>query len=259
MTDAHLPTAPQTVRASELLEGDDEGFVINAYLALQRQWPDPGGFGHYHWLLSQRPQARLEVLREIARSASAQRTGARFEDDFPPEQTEAPRASDPVQARLRYLSACERLRVPQLAQQSQELQALLSGVSLEGIGEAVRTVIETSMAQLAQLESRLNSLQAELADLRARLDGPVAGPTAAPTEGSPGWMQRELLRLAQRVQALEQGRVGDLPGRTPEEFKRQLADYVSAMVTVQADLAAQQQVSLALAARTAAGPGAEAP
>jgi len=259
VTDAHLPTAPQTVRASELLEGDDEGFVINAYLALQRQWPDPGGFGHYHWLLSQRPQARLEVLREIARSASAQRTGVRFEDDFPPEQTEAPRASDPVQARLRYLSACERLRMPQLAQQSQELQALLSGVSLEGIGEAVRTVIETSMAQLAQLESRLNSLQAELADLRARLDGPVAGPTVAPAEGSPAWMQRELLRLAQRVQALEQGRVGDLPGRTPEEFKRQLADYVSAMVTVQADLAAQQQVSLALAARTAAGPGTEAP
>ena len=99
----------------------------------------------------------------------------------------------------------------------------------------------------------------ELADLRARLDGPLAGPTVAPAEGSPAWMQRELLRLAQRVQALEQGRVGDLPGRTPEEFKRQLADYVSAMVTVQADLAAQQQVSLALAARTAAGPGAEAP
>jgi hypothetical protein len=90
VTDAHLPTLPQTVRASELLEGDDEGFVINAYLALQRQWPDAGGFAHYHWLLSQRPQARLEVLREIARSASAQRTGVVFEDDFPPDQTVAP-------------------------------------------------------------------------------------------------------------------------------------------------------------------------
>lgn len=260
MTDAHLPTPPQTVRASELLEGDDEGFVINAYLALQRQWPDPGGFGHYHWLLSQRPQARLEVLREIARSASAQRTGVVFEDDFPAEQTEAPRASDPAQARLRYLSACERLRVPQLARQSLELQALLSGVSLEGIGEAVRTVIETSMAQLAQLESRLNSLQSELADLRARPDGPAAWPTDSPAEGSPAWMQRELLRLAQRVQALEQGRVGDLPGRTPEELKRELADYVGAMVTVQAELAAQQQVSLALAASRGDVPsGAEAP
>ena len=260
MTDAHLPTLPQTVRASELLEGDDEGFVINAYLALQRQWPDAGGFAHYHWLLSQRPQARLEVLREIARSASAQRTGVVFEDDFPPDQTVAPRATDPVQARLRYLNACERLRVPQLARQSLELQALLSGVSLEGIGEAVRTVIETSMAQLAQLESRLNRLQSELADLRARLDGPAALPTDLPAEGSSAWMQRELLRLAQRVQALEQGRVGDLPGRTPEELKRELADYVSAMVTVQADLAAQQQVSLALAAnRGDVPPGAEAP
>lgn len=260
MTDAHLPTLPQTVRASELLEGDDEGFVINAYLALQRQWPDAGGFAHYHWLLSQRPQARLEVLREIARSASAQRTGVVFEDDFPPDQTVAPRATDPVQARLRYLNACERLRVPQLARQSLELQALLSGVSLEGIGEAVRTVIETSMAQLAQLESRLNRLQSDLADLRARLDGPAALPTDLPAEGSSAWMQRELLRLAQRVQALEQGRVGDLPGRTPEELKRELADYVSAMVTVQADLAAQQQVSLALAAnRGDVPPGAEAP
>lgn len=260
MTDAHLPTLPQTVRASELLEGDDEGFVINAYLALQRQWPDAGGFAHYHWLLSQRPQARLEVLREIARSASAQRTGVVFEDDFPPDQTMAPRASDPVQARLRYLNTCERLRVPQLARQSLELQALLSGVSLEGVGEAVRTVIETSMAQLAQLESRLNRLQSELADLRARLDGPAALPTDLPAEGSSAWMQRELLRLAQRVQALEQGRVGDLPGRTPEELKRELADYVSAMVTVQADLAAQQQVSLALAAnRGDVPPGAEAP
>jgi hypothetical protein len=246
VTDAHLPTLPQTVRASELLEGDDEGFVINAYLALQRQWPDAGGFAHYHWLLSQRPQARLEVLREIARSASAQRTGVVFEDDFPPDQTVAPRATDPVQARLRYLNACERLRVPQLARQSLELQALLSGVSLEGIGEAVRTVIETSMAQLAQLESRLNRLQSDLADLRARLDGPAALPTDLPAEGSSAWMQ--------------QGRVGDLPGRTPEELKRELADYVSAMVTVQADLAAQQQVSLALAAnRGDVPPGAEAP
>lgn len=260
MNDAHLPTAPQTVRASELLEGDDEGFVINAYLALQCQWPDPGGFAHYHWQLSQHPQARLAVLREIARSASAQRTGVAFEDDFPAEQTEAPRASDPVQARLRYLSACERLRVPQLARQSQELQALLSGVSLEGIGEAVRTVIETSMAQLAQLESRLNSLQAELADLRARLTLPGMAQTPPPAEGSPAWMQRELLRLGQRVQALEQGQVGDLPGRTPEELKRELADYVSAMVTVQAELAAQQQVFLALAAiRGDVPPGAEAP
>ncbi|MCO5978960.1 hypothetical protein [Ideonella oryzae] len=260
MTDAHLPTAPQTVRASELLEGDDEGFVINAYLALQRQWPDVGGFAHYHWQLSQRPQARLELLREIARSASAQRSGVVFEDDFPAEQTEAPRLSDPVQSRLRYLTACERLRVPQLARQSLELQALLSGVSLEGIGEAVRTVIETSMAQLAQLESRLNSLQVELADLRARLTLPDMVQAPPPAEGSPAWMQRELLRLGQRVQALEQGRVGDLPGRTPEELKRELADYVSAMVTVQADLAAQQQVSLALAAvRGDVPPRAEAP
>jgi hypothetical protein len=85
-------------------------------------------------------------------------------------------------------------------------------------------------------------------------------PTDLPAEGSSAWMQRELLRLAQRVQALEQGRVGDLPGRTPEELKRELADYVSAMVTVQADLAAQQQVSLALAAnRGDVPPGAEAP
>ena len=251
MTDAHLPTTPRTIRASELLEGDDEGFVINAYLALQRQWPDPGGFAHYHWLLSQRPQARLEVLREIARSASAQRTGVTFEDDFPAELTEAPCATDPVLARLRYLSACERLRVPQLALQSQELQALLAGVSLEGIGEAVRTVIETSMAQLAQLESRLNSLQAELTDLRARLTSPEPSPAPPAAEGSPAWMQRELLRLGQRVQALEQGQVGDLPGRTPEELKRQLADYVSAMVTVQADLAAQQHVARALAAARA--------
>ena len=73
-------------------------------------------------------------------------------------------------------------------------------------------------------------------------------------------MRRELLRLAQRVQTLEQGRVGDLPGRTPEELKRELADYVSAMVTVQAELAAQQQVSLALAAtRGDVPPAGEAP
>ena len=89
MTDAHLPTAPQTVRASELLEGDDEGFVINAYLALQRQWPDPGGFGHYHWLLSQRPQARLEVLREIA--PAARRTLVVQSPDHPGETEERQR------------------------------------------------------------------------------------------------------------------------------------------------------------------------
>lgn len=247
MTDVHLPRPPQTVRASELLEGDDEGFVINAYLALQRQWPDPGGFGHYHWLLSQRPDARLEVLREIAGSASSQRTGVRFEDDFPAEQAVAPREADPVQARLRYLSACERLRVPQLATQSQELQALLAGVSLEGIGDAVRMVIETSMAQLAQLESRLASLQAELADLRALLAQPVLSQQPLPADGTPAWMAHELIRLGQRVQALEQGRVDELPGRTAEDVKRQVADYVNALFAIQADLAVQEREALAAA------------
>ena len=57
-----IPELPRSVRASMLLNGSNADFVINAYLALQRQWPDVGGYGHYLYVLGQPGQPPTEEL-----------------------------------------------------------------------------------------------------------------------------------------------------------------------------------------------------
>ena len=63
MAQYQIPELPAFFRASELLHGENDGFIINAYLALQRHWPDNGGFFHYQDLLRRDPSHRPEVLR----------------------------------------------------------------------------------------------------------------------------------------------------------------------------------------------------
>lgn len=245
---AHRPSTPSRVVASELLHGDDEGFIVNAYLALQRQWPDPGGYAHYHYLLSQQPGQRARVLRELAASETAGWIGVRMEDDLPADHVY--RADDwPAEQReALYRLASQRWRLQQLVQESRETRDLLSRVTLEGIGAAVQTLVESCQSQMGQLESRLATLQAEMQSLREQVQ---AMPVPA-TPPLPDWTRDELLRLARRQQALEQ-RVERLPEDSllpavGGELKRQLADYITALCRVQVE----QALTEALARQRAA-------
>lgn len=152
---------PAAVRASELLAGTAADFVINAYLALQHQWPDRSGFDHYLRLLGQRPQARAEVLRAIAASPNAVALGVRFDDDLPPEHhhDEAlPSAAVELGTQLRLARA-----VADVATLQHSAGQLLP----QAVHEAVQAIADAQLTRLDLLESRL-------AELAERLDAATA-------------------------------------------------------------------------------------
>ncbi|MCA0177114.1 MAG: DUF4214 domain-containing protein [Proteobacteria bacterium] len=195
---------PAAVRASELLAGSAADFVINAYLALQHQWPDRGGFDHYLRVLGQRPQARAEVLRAIAASPNAVALGVRFEDDLPPEhrhdESAPPTAAGELGTRLRLARA-----VADIATLQHSAGQLLP----QAVHEAVQAIADAQLTRLGLLESRL-------AELTERLDAAMAPPPAdrrRPARRPRDWRQLRARQLALEAEVIElRAQLGGAPG-----------------------------------------------
>jgi hypothetical protein len=196
-----VPGLPVSIRASALLNGSDEDFVINAYLALQRQWPDIGGYDHYLFLLRQPGASRAAVLREIATSDNGRRCGVQFIDDLPPDHEFRPEDHD--RARLAELSLA--LRVGRMAADMEQLKASLAQLTPQGLAVAVEAIVQAQQAHLALLESRIEEVRA----LAAELHGLKATFESLQAEAPASY-----------------------------QFKRQVADYVNALVSVQQALPA---------------------
>ena len=236
-----IPDLPATISASDLLFGSDADFVFNAYLALQRQWPDEGGFAHYKYLLHMQPGARAAVLREIAASDRAKQIGSRFVDDLPAEHVYSPDLHD--ENRFRDISTA--LRVGQTINDVNRLGESLSSMTLDGLACAVDAIVQAQQVNQACLESQLGSMRNEVNALQARTALPSPEGAAA---NEPVWLQHEWQRLAQAqaAQALEiketqevlaavrtdlrslQQSIDDLRHYANVELKRQMADYVTA-------------------------------
>lgn len=236
--DLAIPGLPPSIRASMLLHGSNEDFVINAYLALQRQWPDEGGFQHYLFLLGQRQSSRADVLREIAASDNARRCGVEFVDDLAPDHQFRPEDHD--RTRLTELSLA--LRVGRLVADLEQFKGAIGQLVPERLTQAVEAVVREQRAHQCLLESRLNALQ----------DRPMAGGDGAGTSVDTGDLPR-WQHLAQRQLTVEHGlgelqqAVGSIRADVAElksafaqlhayatqDLKRQVADYVNAMATIQ--------------------------
>ncbi|HSI50721.1 MAG TPA: hypothetical protein VLA61_20825 [Ideonella sp.] len=208
---------------SELLHGDINGFIINAYLAIQHQWPDEGGFRHYHYMLVTQPEARPRVLRELALSTSAKRIGTELEDDLPPDLPYDPANND----LSTYLRVTQKLQLLHVIHDARDLREAVSRITLEGISEAVQLVVETAMGSLAQMDSRIAQAEADVTALRqvvagaalgASTDEPVAPAVPAALSGGDdperAWLRHEVLRLGRRLHMLEQHGV---PGAAPAD------------------------------------------
>lgn len=234
-----IPELPQSIRASALLHGSDPDFVINAYLALQRQWPDAGGYHHYLFLLSQHQASRAEVLREIAASDNARRCGVEFVDDLPQQHHFRPEDHD--RGRLAEMSLA--LRLGRTVADLEQLKNSVSRLATDSLGDAVQALIHAQQAHQAQLESRVNTLAEAVPAGQAG-----AGPTDAAVEDTPRWqhlarrqimIEGELGELKHTLQAmaaeLAELRAGfcHLHTYATQELKRQVADYVNALSQAQ--------------------------
>ncbi|MFZ2990813.1 hypothetical protein [Ideonella sp.] len=273
-----LPERPAKFIASELLHGDVDGFIINAYLAMQRQWPDEGGFGHYRYILSKEPWARARVLRELAGSQVAKTLGASLVDDLPADHGYDPQNLDPAQQQIAYQAVSNRLRLLHVIHESRAIREALSRITLEGIADAVQTIVDTAMGSLAQLDSRISEVESGMEALRAltlsaihSADGSESPqqPTSESVELT--WLRHEVLRLGRRLQALEGAEPAVAPVAavssvdvsridaelaqlkevvmplhhfTTVDLKRYLADYVNALVLAHAEANTHDQAGL---------------
>ena len=246
-----FPGFPVSIAASELIYGTDSDFVINAYLALQHQWPDQGGYAHYLYVLSQHPGHRVKVLKEIASSDVARYSGTKLEMDLPDNHLWAKSLNDPQ----RYLHTSHGLRVAKILSDVQALRTLIGNLSLGKLSDALRTVVDTQQGHLAALESRLSDNTSLVQALEARLlelGGAAAAPAEADANGGAGsvsdstWVHSALHRLterlgqmerqAQEIQTLRQqlddtrAELAALKAHTHGQIKREVAEYVNAML-----------------------------
>jgi hypothetical protein len=235
-----VPELPRRVQASSLLHGSNVDFVINAYLALQRQWPDSGGYAHYVFMLGQPGASRAAVLREIAASDNARRCGVEFVDDLPQDHHFHPEDHD----RGHFTQLSLSLRVARTAADLEQLRQSLSSLTTERLAAGVEVIAQRQQAHQAVLESRLRTLEDAVAE-RDTSAAPSPGP--ASTEGS-SWVhlarrqmavEAELGATRQAVQSLGQElaqlrhAMDQLHLYATVDLKRQVADYVNALTDAQ--------------------------
>jgi hypothetical protein len=238
-----VPELPRRVQASSLLHGSDVDFVINAYLALQRQWPDSGGYAHYVFTLRQPGASRATVLREIAASDNARRCGVEFVDDLPQDHSFRPEDHD----RGHFTQLSMSLRLARTAGDLEQLRQSLASLTTERLAAGVELIAQRQQAHQAVIESRLSTLESAL----ERGTSADASPANAPAEPS-SWVhlarrqmavEAELDATRQAVQSLAQELAQELAQvrramdhlqlYATVELKRQVADYVNALTDAQ--------------------------
>jgi len=227
-----IPPPPQQLRLSELLYGDNVGFIINAYLAIQHQWPDNGGFDHYRYVLDLQPASRPRVLWELASSEGCRLVGSHPVIDLDPEQPFDPEQADTEAGRSIYAAMSQRLRMWRVVADVGQMQRSMRSLVGEHISAAVARAIDAGQASMAMLESRVESLNREvrvlqqgMAEMMRQLGdnaapvlvaGPDAEPALGPAAAALAESRSNLLMLAARVMALEY----QLDGLDPAEQNR---------------------------------------
>jgi len=277
-----LPERPAKFSASELLHGDVDGFIINAYLAMQRQWPDDGGFRHYQFVLSKEPGARARILRELAASQTSRHLGSLLTDDLPADFVYAPSPDYAAKDKATYEAVSHRLRLLQLIHESRHTRETIARMTFDGISDAVQTIVDAANGSLTHLDSRLGELEASFEAFRqssfaavlAQADAPAEPPAKATAEADDiAWLRHEVLRLGRRVQALEMApppqpapaaasvdaaEVEHLKSQVSHlkdvvfplhqfatvDLKRQFADFANALVLAHADAVSEDLGSL---------------
>jgi hypothetical protein len=216
-----LDSVIRSIEAADLLHGDDHEFVVNAYLAILRRWPDEGGYHHYLRLITNRPERRIEVIRGMAGSEEARRAGSRISLGADPIEP-----GDPQRA----LATMLEVRTSLLHAETQRLRLALE--ELGGVGGPEVEGLRAGLMEVrdAEVRSEINAARREAAAgleavqefLRSR--GLPAGPAA---EGAS--LLRRLEALESQAGTTAEALAG-LRQETAETIARTVCDYVGDML-----------------------------
>jgi Domain of unknown function (DUF4214) len=191
-------TPRRPFEAGDLLLGEDHDFIVNLYLAVLRRWPDAGGYRHFLEMIGNRPERRVDAIREMAASEEAALAATAIALDAGPIL--------PAD-RSRALATALDLRTSWLHDEVVALREAMAQLSGPGGAELAGLGAELIEARDAELRSEINALRRETA---ARLEAiqallrqhgvpvPDAGPAAATAE--------------ERAAALVSGMVADYVG-----------------------------------------------
>jgi hypothetical protein len=185
-----MSAPPRRLDAAELLHGSDHDFIVNMYLAALRRWPDAAGYRRFMGLIANRPERRMDALREVAGSEEARRLGALVT------VPEVALPGDPSLARDAILDIRTEVLQNEIAG-LREAVALLSGVAGAEVAGLQRELAE---ARDAELRGEINVLRRELGAVRA--GAAPAAPAVAPGLAAAG---PELAAAGQGLAAAEPG------------------------------------------------------
>lgn len=193
----------RVIDAATLLHGDDQEFVVNLYVAVLRRWPDAAGLRRFLELIANRPERRLEVLREVAGSEEARRLGNLVQV---PERLVP---GDPLRAR----AVLFQLRTEVLYEELGRLREALAVLAGTGVQDLAGLQAELAEAREGELRSELNALRRELREALAPRPAPTAS-EAAKADLAAGLAGLLDAYLAERLAGFE-ARLAALEARLP--------------------------------------------
>ena len=208
-------TPRRPVEAGDLLFGEDHDFVVNLYLAALRRWPDPGGYHHYLGMVANRPERRIDAIRQIAGSEEARRAGTAIA--IPPGPV---LPADPRRA----MAAMLDLRTEWLREQVAGLREAVELLGGPGGPELAGLGTELIEARDAELRSEINALRRETGERLEALAGLLRdrGGLPPPQAASPLAHATAEERAAAAVSRLVTDYVGDLLSISETRFESRL-------------------------------------
>ena len=177
------------ISLGELLQGEDEDFVINLYLAVLGRWPDEAGLAHHLATIAGEPQRRMDLVRLIQDSEEARLR------DTPPGPDTAP---VPVEQAL---SA-------QLMLRTSAMREMFAASRSSSAGLLANSAVA---GEVSALGAALASLGTELRERMAALEAMLAGRVSSAPNLSPAVsldyvndvIEGAQAALHQRLRALE--------------------------------------------------------
>ncbi|MBW6400231.1 DUF4214 domain-containing protein [Roseomonas sp. HJA6] len=148
------------VNGTDLLNGSDHEFVVNLYTVLLNRWPDEDGYRHHLQRVENRPEARRQLVDEVAGSPEGRNLGVAVM--WPEDVTPAEAAPTPPPPMAMPGAAAPGDLAVTLAQLREGLATMEAAALVEAQRLLAETLSIVAAHQARQLEARIARLEGRL-------------------------------------------------------------------------------------------------